>query len=279
MALYFGRSGAMIVLPDPDPRVPMVPVRRAAEHTTLGGARTVDLAGHPRWDYTLKWNRLTAAELAPIEEFHSGASGPGPWWLLPVDVPGWNFLPPLLASATSITADTSGWATGAPHTLTSVTTPVLRGPRALRWQLAANTTAVRWLHPDGIAVPFALPIGGTAVWTFTCNARTIAGTATMFASLEGTTAANGPDTPVTTAWASVSVSFAPPAGADVRTLIGVRPGPAIEVVIDTPRLTYGPQPQAWTPGRGVPRVTITDLVITAVWVDAFDVTLNLREVG
>ncbi len=279
MALYFGRSGAMVVLPDPAGGVALNPVRRTAEHLTLGGARAVDLTGHPRLDVTLRWLRLTAAELAPIEEFHSAAAGLGPWWLLPVDVPGWNFMPPLLASATSITADTAGWATGIPHTLSSVTTPVLRGPRALRWQLAANTTAVRFLYPDGIAVPYALPLGGTAAWTWTCNARTMVGTATLFAALEGAATLIGPDTMITTSWASVSVTFAPPAGADVRTLIGVRPGPAHDVVIDTPRLTYGPQSQAWTPGRGVPRVQITDLAITAVWTDAFDVTLSLREVG
>lgn len=279
MPLYFGRSAAITVLADPDPDVPMSPARRVGEHLALGGGRSIDVIGVGRLDLTLRWTRLPPAEVAVIEEFTSGAAGPGPFWFLPVDAPGWNFMPTLLASATSITGDTSGWATGAPHTLTSVTTPVLRGPRALRWQLAANTTAVRFLYPDGIAVPFALPIGGTGTWTWTYDARTITGTATMFAALEGAATLIGPDTTITTSWTTVSVTFAPPPGADVRTLIAVRPGPAIDVVIDTPRLTYGPQPRPWTPGRGVPQMIITDFDLSARWIDAYDLTLTLREIG
>lgn len=279
MPLYFGRPGGMVTLPDPDPKVPMTPVRRSAEHITLGGARTVDIMGHPRWDYTFKWTRLQPAELQIMEEFHSGSNGPGPWWLLPVDMPGWNFLHPVTAAATSLTGDTAGWSTDSSHTVTSVTAPVLRGPRALQWHAAAHGDD-RWLWIDGFVSPQDLPLADTGPWTFTFNTRTLAGSAVVFAQLFGLAYHDGPDTTINASgWTPVTVTYSPPAGEDLGMFIGARPGPAADIVIDTPRLTYGTGIKPWAPGRGVPRVAITDLAITAAWINAYDVTMTLREVG
>lgn len=277
MALWFGKSGLMSIFPDPDRDVGLSPVRATAEHGLLGGGRVIDVIGTPRRVYTMKWTALTTDETHLIESYVDGHNGLGPWRLIPCDVPGWNFLDPLVASATSQTGDTAGWSTDPGDTLLSVSTPVLRGPRSLSWQALADAGNDRWLWTSGPRS--SAPIGGTGTWTFTYNARTQSGTATAFAQLWGSTALDGPDTALNSAgWTQVSVTYAPPAG-DMEIFIGLRPGPTVTVFIDTPRLTFTPGPVPWTPGRGVPLVTISDVQTTARWVDSYDMTLTLREVG
>lgn len=272
MALWFGRKRALVALPDPDPGVPLTPQRTAAEHALLGGGRVVDFMGGPVRDFTLRWSGLTAAEVGLIEAFYDGSNGPGPWSLVPVDAERWNFLPPAVAAASSMTGDTVGWSYDSGTTLESVDDPILRGPRALQWSVPA-AGGERWLyHSD------SLPLGEGPV-TFTFNARAINGTPTVFAQIYGDlSSTDGPDTLIGADWTEVTATHPATADDAYYLFVGMEPGADATIVIDTPRLTATPAPAPWSPGRGVPAVAITALSIVARWADSYDVSATLREV-
>lgn len=279
--MWFGLETAMTQLPDPDPGLPLSPSRRLVEHELASGRRAVDVIGRPVRDLRLNWSGLTPAETALIEAYADGENGPGPFFVLLDGAPGWNYLHPLIASASSLTGDASGWEYDGPTALTSVASPVLRGPRALKWTVDASGSQ-RWMWPDWQQVPATLPLAATGTpWTFTFNARTLAGTATVFGQIfGGLDSTDGPDTALNdTGWATVSVTHTPATATGFELFIAKQPGTAADIIIDTPRLSIGAGIAAWTPGRGIPLVSIADSSIVARWNDLYDVSLTLREVG
>lgn len=295
MPVWLGRPGALIALPDPAPGVTATLERPSGEHTTLAGGRVVEFAGFGRREFRLSWERLTDDEYAVLEAFHTGSCGVGPWVLLTDDA-RWNYLTSTQASTTSATADTTGWTVGAGETLTSTTTTtgsVRRGPRSLRWALPAAVTA-GWLGPTAPVGFSGWPVAAGLPWTFTLWSRTGATAAlsvNAYAVLRWLDA-NGTEPSVTsgstvtvnpTGWGSVTVTGTPPTGAvsvlpEVRVLAASVTAPT-NVYVDTPRLELSALSRGWSPGRGLPWVSLTALTDRYPWSDCHDCDVTFAEVG
>lgn len=67
-----------INLPTPDPGVDRTATLIATTQTTLGGKQIQQVFGRKR-TYTLSWAGLTDAEFDPIDAFHQGDHGEGPF--------------------------------------------------------------------------------------------------------------------------------------------------------------------------------------------------------
>jgi hypothetical protein len=288
MTLYLGRPGALVALPDPDPGVSVAPVRAAADHQLLGGGRVVDLLGTPRRVITASWTRLLDDEYALLEEFHSGARGTGPFTLLP-SAASWNYLTSVQASATSVTADTSGWTVTAPETIASALSPVVRGPRCLAWSVPAAPAsgllaplppggAAGWATPPAVPWHFAAVVRASGALELSARLRWLdASGAQVDLTIGGTTAVTS------TGWAYPSVSATAPAGAAFvvpRLFLHSSTVTAPSTVyVDVPQLGIGFSPGNWTPGRGLPLVALTDLTDTYPWADVHDAKATFTEVG
>ncbi|MEV4414019.1 hypothetical protein [Catellatospora sp. NPDC049609] len=288
MTLYLGRPGALVELPDPDPGVTATPVRAAADHQLLGGGRVVDLLGTPRRIITASWTRLLDDEYALLEEFHSGARGSGPFALLP-SAARWNYLTTGQAAATSATANTSGWTVTASESVASVSAPVLRGPRCLAWTVpAAPTSGLLAPVAPGGAPGWSTP--PAVAWYFAAAVRASTGAPEVTARLRWLDAAGtqlsisiGPPLTISASgWLTAAVAATAPAGAvyvvpRLYLTAATIPAPTT-VYVDTPRLGIGTS-GSWTPGRGLPLVTLTDLTDTYPWADVHDAKAVFTEVG
>lgn len=139
MTFYLGRPGSLVALPHPGRGIdPTLSIPLTARQTISGG-RTVDRAPAGRRTYELTWASLSPDQHSIVEEFYVGAKGFGPFAL--IDPWRRNLLTANQSAATSVYNTTDGFTvlTGT-ETLTSVTTPVERGPRALAWSLPATVT-------------------------------------------------------------------------------------------------------------------------------------------
>jgi hypothetical protein len=291
--LYLGRPGRWLVLPDPAPGVGASLVRPFGEHTTLDGGRVIDFAGAGRRVFTLRWQRLTDDEYAVLEQVHGGAHGPGPFVLLPTGL-RWNYLSAWQAASGGIgtypagfyLSDATEW-----WALASTPHPVLRGPRAIAWQLTPGTLAGRMrLHsPSGGT---GWPVVPGLAWTFTIAAQAdpqagIPVRVTVLLRWFDTDGAEVTTTQVEAtvtpgAWSPLLVSGTPPSAA-----VTVHPEVIVAdasvtaetaLYLDTPALEIGPA-RGWLPGRGVPVVSMVELSDTYAWHDLHDCEATLREVA
>lgn len=295
MALWLGPPERLLALPDPDPGMSATVTRPTAEHTLLGGGRVIDIAPSGRSTFTLRWQRLTDDEYAILEQVYSGATGPGPFLLLPADL-RWNYLSPVQGAATSATTDTTGWSVTGGEQLAS-TGPdvgaVLRGPRSLRWSLPSPTTSGRLAVSPPSGLPGWPAVPGLA-WTWSCAARmgTTTGITVQAAAVlrwldssgADVSASSGPTVAVSPGiWAAPAVSAIRPATARYL-LPEVRVEPATvtaatNVYLDTPQLFTGAAITEWVPGRGLPTVAFAELADRYPWADSHDCDATFLEVG
>ncbi|GIG63647.1 hypothetical protein Lfu02_80190 [Longispora fulva] len=287
MTVYLGNVGALVALPDPDPGVGATLARPRQEHATLGGGRTVDYAGPGRRTYTMAWERLTPAEYAVLEAFHTGGWGPGPFLLLPTAA-GWNYLTPQQASATDVLATTDGF--GGPAVMASSTAYAATGRRSLAWSLPANPTAD---HVLALTVQHNLPglpvIPGVPL-TWTAQVRAAAPiTVTLIAEFgdadDHTLPGTATSTPVTAGpgWQTLTLTATPPTGAALTYPgVNVAPGsvtaPTV-LYVDALRVDLGPTAPGWLPGRGVPLVSLVELTCSYPWADELSAAATFLEVG
>ena len=170
MTFYFGKPAAgLVALPNPLRNITPTNDRAATVHTSSSGARQVDLAPRTRRTFTIGWAWLSPEVFSVLEEFYTGARGPGPFVLL--DPGRRNHLTANQSGATSQTNDATGFvvAAGSGEFVASSSAPVLRGPRALRWSLPGTVVSgVLDLTPPFGLVAFPVPAG--TPWTFSGQA-------------------------------------------------------------------------------------------------------------
>jgi len=224
MTFYFGKPAlGLVALPHPLTGLTPTNDRLATTHASSSGGRTVDFASRTRRTFALAWKAIDAVTYSVLEEFFTGARGPGPFVLL--DPGRRNHLTANQSGATSQTNDPTGFvvAAGSGESVSSSPGPVLRGPRALRWTLPGSVTSgvLALTAPAGL-VGFPVPAG--TPWTFSGQlssagiAPSVAVTPVLsWRRLDGSEVAATLGTPVnavTGSFAAFNVSLgAPPAGA------------------------------------------------------------------
>lgn len=224
MTFYFGRASAgLVALPPPGKGLTPTLERQSTVHESSSGGRVVDLASRTRRTFALSWTDLDPAALSTLEEFFTGARGPGPFVLL--DPGRRNYLTPNQSGATSQSNDGTGFqvSAGSGEAVSSASAPVLRGPRSLRWSLPATVTSgVLDLTPPAGLIGFPTPAGTPWTWSGQISSAGLAASVTVTPALswvraDGSEVAATLGTPVAATpagWAAWSVSLAtPPAGA------------------------------------------------------------------
>lgn len=269
--IYFGRPGALQVLPEPKGGREITRLRRRT-HFDLGsgGVRTATIVGGKR-QFTLNWNALDAASFAYLEAFDQGAYGSGPFVYL--DPSRRNMLTVNQSSATSETNDASNFtalATGGSLASESVT--VLTRPRSLKWVTGPAASPVLSLDSPSLDFP-GIPVA-IRTHSFGMQARAIGANMTLAARLtwldvNGATlsTAAGNATAVTSgAWMAVAVSNAlAPAGAAYCNATVTATGSA-GVYLDDFAMNEGTTlDAAWVPGTGVPAVDVVSLSEKPPW--------------
>lgn len=291
MAFFLGRYGSLVQLPQPGRGITPTLIRPSSTRQTIGGGQAVALTPGPgRRTWALSWASLTPDTASVLEAFYAGGNGFGPFVFL--DPGRRNHLGANQSAATSVSNDTTGFTPGASETVASVTTPVLRGPRALSYAATSATAGILTLDPPtGLA---GWPTPALATWTFSAQLRgggadptVTAGLALVWLDSAGATLSTTLGSAITTsssAYAQVSASAAAPANAvgfkaQVRVTPGSITGSTI-VYVDQPCLDLSSSVRAWVMGTGVPQVSITDNPVTYPWaLPKRAATMALVEVG
>ncbi len=289
MTVYLGPPGRMLTLPAVQQGQDVGLDRAGSVRRLLSGGTAVDTIGSLHRSVSLNWSHITDANFATLEALVTGIYGPGPYVL--VDTARVNLLPPNVAAATSVRADTYPWGTST-GALSSVSTPTpLAGRRILSWTpgTAAAGNATVYGYAFGLAQVFAVPVISGLTYSFSASLRTTTGTATMAARIDsysasgvllsnssGSTAAIG-----TGAWTTLSVTGVSPNAAAVYV------GPSVEVpagtttqviVTDQWLMVLGGTLPAWTRGTGVPRVMVDQLTDSYPLRGRHNASLSLTEV-
>lgn len=241
--IYFGRVGALVQLPSPRRGLDATWVRPSSVKTTLGGGQVVQFAPAGRRTWRVEWPVLSYDRYAVLEEWYTGARGPGPFVLL--DTARRNHLARNQAAATSAELDASGWsvADGSGEAVTSTADAYQRGPRSLRWTLPATVlSGVLGLDPPtglvGVPAPAGQPWSWSGVLSLAGVAPSVPVTPVLsWRRVDGSEVATTAGTPVVAvpgAWTSYAVSApaGPPAGgvavdAQLRVTPGVLTAAAI----------------------------------------------------
>lgn len=269
--IYFGRPGALQVLPEPKGGREITRLRRRTRFDLgSGGVRTATIAGGKR-QFSLNWNALDYASFATLESFDQGLQGPGPFVYL--DPSRRNMLTANQSGATSETNDASNFtalATGG--SLASEMTTVKRGPRSLKWVTGAAASPVLSLDSPTADFP-GIPVAIRA-YSFGVQARAIGASVTLAARLTWldatgatlSTAAGNGTAVASGAWTAVRVAgaVAPAGSAFVNcTLAATGSGGAY---LDELQLVEGADVDAaWAPGTGVPAVDVVSLSEKPPW--------------
>lgn len=291
MAFFLGRYGSLIQLPQPGRGITPTLIRPSNTRQTIGGGQAVALTPGPgRRTWALSWASLTPDTASVLEAFYAGGNGQGPFVFL--DPGRRNHLAANQAASTSVFNDTTGFTSGASETVASVTTPVLRGPRALSWTIPSNATAgiLTYTPTTGLA---GWPTPPLATWTASAwvqaggvdTAVTI-GLAMVWLNAAGGTVSSSTGATITTstAWQQISLTATAPAGAVGFTLQQkVTPAsisPSTVIYTDQSCLDLSSSVRAWVMGTGVPLVSITDNPVTYPWaLPKRAATMTLVEVG
>jgi hypothetical protein len=268
VTFWLGRSGTVLVaLPHPGRGIKATLTIPGKATGTIGGGQTVDRAPTGRRTYELDWTSLTPDQHSIVEEFQLGARGPGPHVLL--DPYRRNHLTANQSAATSVSNDTTGFTPSASESLSSVTTPARRGPRALAWTIPSSSTAgiLTFTPPNGLT-RWPTPAGAT--WTASVwlrgggtNPIVTAGLAFVWRDAGDAILSTPTGTTIATAsgaYAQASQTPTAPAGAvgfDLQlhvTPASVGAGGSI-VYVDQPQLDLYNSVRAWVVGTGVPLVS------------------------
>lgn len=293
--LYFGRPGALQVIPDTRAGREITRVRRRSRFDLgSGGVRTATIVGGKR-TVSLNWQALDAATWAYLESFDQGHQGQGPFVYL--DPSRRNMLTDNQSAATSVTNDASNFTvTGSGGTIASEATIVKRGPRSLRWNFATATPASAILSLSAPSLDFpGIPVAVRA-HSFCVQAQAVVGPVTLQAQIQWLDKAGGALTTATGSAVAVAVgSWTPvkvvnalaPAGAAFA-LCSVVATPATiaageSVILDELQLVEGADADAtWSPGTGVLPVDVVSLSETPPFAYTQyreGPTLVLQEVG
>lgn len=273
MTFWLGRPGALAALPHPMKGIDPTSVRGGSVAQTIGGGQVVNYtAGAGRRTYQMQWSGIAPEQYSLLEEFHAGLRGPGPYAL--IDPGRRNKLSADQSGTGSTTGTVAGWTvSGAGESLATVTTPVFRGPNALRWTLPAApaTGLLRATAPTGLpGTPW--PTGQPCTFSAQLQGGSTDPIVTVAAQLVwvdavGATISTTTGSTITTAagsWSTVSVTLgAPPAGA-VAVLAGLTVTPASVtaqafVYIDAPLLDMSSTVRTFVAGTGVALVSFRAL--------------------
>jgi hypothetical protein len=277
--IYFGRPGALQVLPEPKGGREITRLRRRSSFDLgSGGVRTATIVGGKR-AYTLNWNALDYASFAYLESIDQGHQGPGPFVYL--DPSRRNMLTANQSGATSETNDASNFTVaGTGGSLGSEAVIVKRGPRSLKWTMAIGAPATATVSLDSPTVDFpGIPV---AIRSYAFQVQARAGgtdsSVTLQAKLSWLDASGAPLSSAlgnatacaSGAWTPVLVAAVAPAGAAYCNATVVASGATVTagaiVYLDELQLVEGTAPDAsWTPGTGVPAVDVVSLSEKPPW--------------
>lgn len=277
-ALYFGRPGVLVTLPEPKGGREITRLRRRSRFDLgSGGVRTATIVGGKR-QFTLNWNNLDYATFATLEAFDQGLQGQGPFVYL--DPSRRNMLTENQSGATSVTNDSSNFTVaGSGGRLTSSTT-AKRGPRSLRWNFDfSNPPDGATLTLDSPSVDFpGIPVA-IRPYSFGFQSQAVGGAITLTARLtwldsSGVALSTVTGSPVSVpvgVWTPVKViNQAPPAGAaycnaSVTASAGtIAAGESVR--LDELQLVEGVDVDAaWAPGTGVLPVDVVSLSESPPW--------------
>lgn len=267
MPFWLGNPGVSVALPSPNKGLTPTLDLPAAVGKTIGGGQVVSRAPGPgRRIYSLAWTALDPVSYSLLEEFRTGARGPGPHALL--DPGRRNLLSLNQSSATSATSAASGFTADAGEGLLSTTDLWLRGPRSLRWRLPAVVTSgvLRFDPPAGLV---GIPAPPGMAWTFSCWLSLTGAAASVTVTpvlswrradgIEVATTLGSPVAAVAGSWVFCSVSGGPLAGGvALGAQLQVTPGTIASVTAMPTVIGMGRRVRA--PSRPA---TLTARVITA----------------
>lgn len=291
--IWFGRPGHLVPLHQPRGGVRAGRARPVAEFELGSGGRRVGTLVGGKRRYSLNWQSLSYEDFAALEAFTQGHEGPGPFALL--DPGRRNLLTVNQSSATSETNATDNFTpAGSGVTLTSTTTVVRRGPRALAMNFAVagsgmllcDSPSDEWPGIPVVNRPLVFAVqargGGTdPVVTLTPQLRWYDTAGALLSTSSGTPAATSSG-----AWTQLQVTASPPADAAYVNAAVSASGASVSagsvVYLDELQLEEGTTASEWRPGTGVLPVSVLSLAESWPWgwPDYRDgPTLVLQEVG
>jgi len=263
--MWIGTPGNFVALPQLQPDISVDEDRGTVIHTSVAGGKT---AQHMFTDtkrvYSVPWRWLTSADLTDLLAFKQGQYGPGPFTLLT------ELDTNLFTSNQSSGTDTLGTTTGfsSTHGTLSSAAGGYKGSRQLNWQLPVSPPAsnpsvnFRWKsstigtpvvpnekYAFSVFVKTSIDIDIRLKFSF----RTAANVVTGEVAWE--------PVPVSSEWTRLDVAgTAPDDSAFVQCLIiAMDPAGSELISIDHAQLEFGNAATAWTPGLGIPYVTIEEL--------------------
>lgn len=294
--LYLGRPGQLMKVPYPRGDMARPYERISYDFATGAGQHMVSsLIGGSR-PYTLNWNALHVDTFSKLEQYWTGAMGPGPWVL--IDPSATNLLMPNQASATNTWRDPRQWLTYAGVAQSNSNPTFIHrtgATRSLRWYFstAAPTTSIMECIP-AYRSWYGVPVVPGLPYTWSCWMRpdgVVDSSITSFLSMQWLDAAGGTvqgndGTPVAvTGWAQKSMTQTAPVGAVYLKAYVVVQGATVttgaSMYLDEPLLEQDSVVNTWAPGTGVRPVEILDLSETVPFAARFrkGVSMSLRELA
>lgn len=269
VAPWFGKPGAMQLLPKPDAGITRPSNRSVVTHDLLSGATGTTRRRRATRPYGLSWSQQGPDKAELMRSYYLGVHGPGPYCL--VDPTERNNLD-LDVSTLGLRGFGTGWlAAGGSAALdtTGVVGPVFDSA-VLRWT-GAGVNAVLWpgvllngaADVDVLTAPPCLP--GVPV-VFSVYARTATGTAVVNGYLNNrngdgslSTGANLLTATLTTAWQRLTVATTIATGNTAKYLmpsLACVNGGNPDVLVAAPQFEYGLLvPRPFVVGQRVPRVS------------------------
>ncbi len=277
--IYFGAPGKLQTLPWPKNGLDRVYERQTFDFLTGSGLHQVSSLTAGSRQFNISWDTLHVDTFTLLDQYRTGANGPGPWVLIDPSAP--NLLPANVAAAGGVTATTAEWFTptatagqGAPAT-NKTTSYIHRaaGWTSMGWKFTSAPDAVavlsarpqfrNWFgHPvmPGLSYVFSswVTVDGTVETNATVSVRLgwLDSTGAQLSESAGTSTA-------VTGWTQLSVIATAPAGAvyvEPRwRLDGTTMATGGSLYIDEPVLEQSSTLNAWAMGTGIRPVEILSL--------------------
>lgn len=254
MPWYLGRPGTIVQLPPPA-RATQTPYERlGATHQLLSGGRVRDSFGVKRsWQFN--WQALSPDAMWLLEAFVTGQAGAGPYVLF--DPEQRNLLAPNVASAGSVTSDTTGFNYGPNVTMSTLGSLLTNPPKRIFLSEPTSVVAVQSV----IGTSGYLPVVGGLTYTlsmwYASSARSHYAEIVWFDSSKSAISSVDGTATASTGW--LTVTGAAPSNAayvicnvNVTTNSGSTQGASIEQI----QLEQSASRSPWVPGWGAPYVVI-----------------------